>query len=276
MPDPDGGASGPSGPRPTTPSSPPLPLPVSPPERDLEQLEADLPSPSSPEPPRQLPSPEPLPDLPSPEVSELPSPEPKLLAHEVELGLPSPPLPSPEGEVPPLDRKPPIAQHHDIPDLPELPDTPSPLDSERHAPEPAYSSLPEVVFSDHMTLPQVVESNDVKVVWPSEPIAMPSENDGLEVAGRRRLFGGLPFGPDGAEDLHGMADDEETLATTTKKTKWIQKRRNRIILALAIVVLVLIIAGIAAGVVAGVVINRGNNGSQQGYVIHWLWLPPLY
>jgi len=121
-----------------------------------------------------------------------------------------------------------------------------------------YSSLPEVVLGDHMTLPQVVDGTDVKLVLDSGPMAMPSDNDGLEVAPRRptwRSGGGIE------PDESALNDGEETIVS--KRSPWIKKRRNRVILCIAAVVLLLVVAGIAAGVVAGVVLNRNNNNNNS-------------
>ncbi|KAK0619536.1 hypothetical protein B0T14DRAFT_566375 [Immersiella caudata] len=181
-----------------------------------------------------LPSPPADDDLPSPPVEDLPSPP---------SDLPSPPeFPSP----------PTTPQHADYPDLPELPDTP--IDHGGRKSEAMYSSLPEVVLGDHMTLPQVVDGADVKMVLPSDPLALPSENDGMEVAPMRRPT--YPIEPDESQ----LNDGTETLMS---KTGWIRQKRNRLILAVAALVILLVIAGIAAGVVAGVVINRNQNNSQQ-------------
>jgi hypothetical protein len=205
-----------------------------PPKADAAPMTPGPPSPL-PAAAEDLPSPPAEDDLPSPPVEDLPSPP---------SDLPSPPeLPSP----------PTTPQFADHPDLPELPDTP--IDHGGRKPEPMYSSLPEVVLGDHMTLPQVDDGTDVKLVLPSDPLALPSENDGMELALPRRPT--YPIEPDES----ALNDGEETIMS--KHPHWIKHRRNRIILAIAAVVLLLVIAGIAAGVVAGVVINRNNSSSQQ-------------
>jgi len=108
-------------------------------------------------------------------------------------------------------------------------------------PQLVFSSLPEVVYWDHMTPPQVVNNDDVK-------IAMPSENDGPEV---------LPKGYTIQPDIY----DEETIVS--KRPRWINRGRNKLILGVIAIIVVLVIAGIATGAAVGVIINKNNNNSQQ-------------
>ncbi|KAK5655356.1 hypothetical protein OQA88_5923 [Cercophora sp. LCS_1] len=179
---------------------------------------------------------------------------------------PEPPI-SPEPPAsPPISPEPPSSRPgsprrisgpvpFEPPDLPELPDN-SVADGARtrtvsHTPsESVWSSLPEVVPGwEHNNTPERVDPVYVKV---SDLIALPSDNEGLEVAGY--VPRPYPIAPD--------ADGGETIET--KHTTWIKRKRNRMILVIGALVLLLIIAGITAGVAAGIIINRNNTNAQQG------------
>lgn len=188
------------------------------------------------------------PETPDTHVDEFPEPSPPLDSPGIPMSFISTPDPA-SPEPPPTElaftdvapsEAPELAEHQ--PGLPGGVVGRAVTGRGGDAPELVWSSLPEVVDWDHMTPPQVVNGDDVK-------IAMPSENEGPEVLPR-------PYaGPQ--PDVY----DQETLVS--KRSKWINRGRNKIILGVAGIIIVLVIAGIATGAAVGVIINKNNNNSQQ-------------